>query len=225
MKKRTLISLLLILVIVISGCSVKTKTESPCGDRNQRIQQKLHKNRLDIELLAKSSSENDVNIVRDQLTKNGFNVKLNLQPDYGSFKSQQDAGNYDIALSSWTTVTGNPGLCRYVPFSKQVEITVFLQMGSSINSLMQEATQTPDEYKDTYKQFGRPLGNGSGLYRSIVHFPEKSGRESETFSECRTRFACPNPAPWLGNRLSSRTAPKCQRSVDSDAKCIRTDFS
>lgn len=28
MKKRTLISLLLILVIVISGCSVKTKTES-----------------------------------------------------------------------------------------------------------------------------------------------------------------------------------------------------
>ena len=49
-----------------------------------------------------------MNIVRDQLIKNGFDVKLNIQPDYGSFKAQRDAGNYDIALSSWTTVTGNP---------------------------------------------------------------------------------------------------------------------
>lgn len=109
MKKRTLIALLLILVLVISGCNVKTKTESQSetapSDTSENTQ---NQKPVDIELLAQSSSENNVNIIRDQLTKNGFNVKLNLQPDYGSYKSQQDAGNYDIALSSWTTVTGNP---------------------------------------------------------------------------------------------------------------------
>ena len=45
-----------------------------------------------------SSGESDINIVRDQLIKNGFDVKLNMQPDYGSFKAQQDAGNYDVAI-------------------------------------------------------------------------------------------------------------------------------
>ena len=63
---------------------------------------------MEIEILGMSSGEQDLNIVRDQLVKNGFNVKLNIQPDYGSFTAQKDAGNFDIALSSWTTVTGNP---------------------------------------------------------------------------------------------------------------------
>ena len=39
-----------------------------------------------------------MNIVRDQLIKNGFDVKLNIQPDYGSFTAQKDAGNYDLAF-------------------------------------------------------------------------------------------------------------------------------
>ncbi|WP_405170358.1 ABC transporter substrate-binding protein [Paenibacillus sp. FSL H8-0280] len=150
MKKRTLISLLLILVIVISGCSVKTKTESQAetapADTTETAQKPA-----DIELLAMSSSENDVNIVRDQLTKNGFNVKLNLQPDYGSFKSQQDAGNYDIALSSWTTVTGNPDYAVRSLFKTGGDYSI-LADGELDKLIDQAATQTPDEYKDTYKQ-------------------------------------------------------------------------
>ncbi|WP_339310292.1 ABC transporter substrate-binding protein [Paenibacillus sp. FSL k6-2145] len=150
MKKRTLISLLLILVIVISGCSVKTKTESQAetvpADTTETAQKPA-----DIELLAMSSSENDVNIVRDQLTKNGFNVKLNLQPDYGSFKSQQDAGNYDIALSSWTTVTGNPDYAVRSLFKTGGDYSILAD--AELDKLIdQAATQTPDEYKDTYKQ-------------------------------------------------------------------------
>ncbi|MGE6664905.1 ABC transporter substrate-binding protein [Paenibacillus xylanexedens] len=150
MKKRTLISLLFILVIVISGCSVKTKTESQAetapADTTETAQKPA-----DIELLAMSSSENDVNIVRDQLTKNGFNVKLNLQPDYGSFKSQQDAGNYDIALSSWTTVTGNPDYAVRSLFKTGGDYSI-LADGELDKLIDQAATQTPDEYKDTYKQ-------------------------------------------------------------------------
>ncbi|MEO2257515.1 ABC transporter substrate-binding protein [Paenibacillus amylolyticus] len=150
MKKRTLISLLLILVIVISGCSVKTKTESQAENAPADTTDTAQKP-VDIELLAMSSSENDVNIVRDQLTKNGFNVKLNLQPDYGSFKSQQDAGNYDIALSSWTTVTGNPDYAVRSLFKTGGDYSI-LADGELDKLIDQAATQTPDEYKDTYKQ-------------------------------------------------------------------------
>ena len=53
---------------------------------------------VEIEILGMSSGESDINIVLDQLIKNGFDVKLNMQPDYGSFKAQQDAGNYDVAI-------------------------------------------------------------------------------------------------------------------------------
>jgi len=155
MKKRTLISLLFILVIVISGCSVKTKTESQAetapADTTETAQKPV-----DIELLAQSASENDVNIVRDQLTKNGFNVKLNLQPDYGSYKSQQDAGNYDIALSSWTTVTGNPDYAVRSLFKTGGDYSI-LADGELDKLIDQAATQTPDEYKDTYKQLENRL--------------------------------------------------------------------
>ncbi len=46
--------------------------------------------------------------VRDQLIKNGFDVKLNTQPDYASFTAQKCKRHYHLSLSSWTTVTGNP---------------------------------------------------------------------------------------------------------------------
>lgn len=150
MKKRILVALLLILVLVISGCNVKTKTESQEQNQPSDTTETAPK-AVDIELLAMSSSENDVNIIRDQLTKNGFNVKLNLQPDYGSFKSQQDAGNYDIALSSWTTVTGNPDYAVRSLFKTGGDYSILADQ--EIDKLIdQAATQTPDEYKETYKQ-------------------------------------------------------------------------
>ncbi len=60
-----------------------------------------------IVILGQSSSDANMNILRDQLTKAGFEVELNTQPDYASMTQQQEAGNFDIALSGWTTVTGN----------------------------------------------------------------------------------------------------------------------
>ena len=94
------------MVLVLTGC-LNTKSEvtekaSTATDGGKNTV------KPEIEILSMSSNEADVNIVRDQLVKNGFEVKLNLQPDYGSFTSQKDAGNYDVAVSSWTTVTGNP---------------------------------------------------------------------------------------------------------------------
>lgn len=109
-----------------------------------------------ITILAQSSSEQNVNVVRDQLTKAGFQVETSLQPDYASFSAQQEAGNYDLAITSWTTVTGNPDYAVR---------SLFITDGDNSNVSNPEidelielaATQTPEEYVDTYKQFEEQL--------------------------------------------------------------------
>jgi len=79
--KRLLI-LLFIAVLALSGC-VQTKKDVE-GSKDSK-----GKGSTTIELLGMSASEEDMNIVRDQLVKNGFDVKLNIQPDYGSFSAQK----------------------------------------------------------------------------------------------------------------------------------------
>ncbi|BFH13680.1 hypothetical protein J6TS7_07230 [Paenibacillus dendritiformis] len=110
MKKRSLCIVMLAIALAVTGCTVNTKSNTegqnnPAADGDSKP---AAEGAVEIELLEMSSGQDDINIIRDQLTKNGFNVKLNLQPDYGSFKAQEEAGNFDISLSGWTTVTGNP---------------------------------------------------------------------------------------------------------------------
>ena len=109
-----------------------------------------------ITILAQSSSEQNVNIVRDQLTKAGFQVETSLQPDYASFSAQQEAGNYDLAITSWTTVTGNPDYAVRSLFITNGDNSIV--SNPEIDELIElAATQTPDEYEATYKQFEEQL--------------------------------------------------------------------
>ncbi|MCM3782698.1 ABC transporter substrate-binding protein [Neobacillus mesonae] len=149
--KKSLLPLLLALVVVVAGCSVNTKSDVAEQNEPATTEQTPEAGAVDIELLATSANESDVNIIRDQLVKNGFNVKLNLQPDYGSFKAQQDAGNYDISLSSWTTVTGNPDYAVRSLFKSGGDYSIMAD--PEVDNLIDEAsTQTPEEYQSTYKE-------------------------------------------------------------------------
>ncbi|WP_028561951.1 ABC transporter substrate-binding protein [Paenibacillus pinihumi] len=154
MKKRTLFTLLLAFVVVLSGCSVKTKSET-----DVKVDTNVNTNietPVNIELLGMSANESDINIVRDQLTKNGFNVKLNIQPDYSTFKAQQDAGNYDISLSGWTTVTGNPDYAVRSLFKTGGDYSILAD--SEIDALIEKAaTETKEQYTETYKQLEQRL--------------------------------------------------------------------
>ncbi len=132
----------LALVLFAAGC-VNTKSDVAEDSKNDG-------KKPTIEILGMSSSESDINILRDQLVKNGFDVKLNVQPDYGSFKSQQDAGNYDVALSSWTTVTGNPDYAVRSVFKSGGDYSTIAD--DKVDKLIDEAsTQTPEEFTKTYK--------------------------------------------------------------------------
>lgn len=153
--KKVLTSLLLTSVLLIGGCSVNTKSEVAEKEK-KKTNVVDDKNPVEIEILGQSGSETDINIVRDQLTKNGFKVKLNIQPDYGSFKAQQNAGNYDVALSSWTTVTGNPDYAVRSLFKTGGDYSILAD--AEIDKLIDKAsTQTPKEYVNTYKQLEQRL--------------------------------------------------------------------
>ncbi|MDP4098690.1 ABC transporter substrate-binding protein [Paenibacillus sp. P96] len=158
MYKKSAAILTLAILLLFTGCSITTKsdTANPTAESGTEKTPEATANGADIELLAQTSQESDVNIIRDQLTKNGFNVKLNLQPDYGSFSAQKDAGNYDIALSSWTTVTGNPDYAVRSLFKTGGDYSILSD--PEIDKLIdQAASESPEKYTETYKQLEQRL--------------------------------------------------------------------
>lgn len=90
MKSRIYSVLFLVLALVLTFTSVFAADEP-----------------IKITLLTRSSYANDANVVRDLLVKQGFDVTLDIQPDYASFHAKEEAGNYDVAFTGWATISGN----------------------------------------------------------------------------------------------------------------------
>ncbi|MBS4220660.1 hypothetical protein KHA96_20390 [Bacillus sp. FJAT-49711] len=149
--KKAILPLLLAFILVLAGC-VNTKSNVKNESKSNEGNKTANTSKPTIEILGMSTSEDDMNIVRDQLIKNGFEVKLNIQPDYGSFTTQKDAGNYDLAVSSWTTVTGNPDYAVRSLFKTGGDYSIMSD--EEVDKLIdQAATETPDQFADTYKKF------------------------------------------------------------------------
>ncbi|MBS4197791.1 ABC transporter substrate-binding protein [Lederbergia citri] len=149
--KKSFLPLLLAFILVLSGC-VNTKSKVGNEEKSNEGNKSANTSKPAIEILGMSTSEDDMNIVRDQLIKNGFDVKLNIQPDYGSFTAQKDAGNFDLALSSWTTVTGNPDYAVRALFKTGGDNSIMSD--EEVDKLIdQAATETPDQFTGTYKKF------------------------------------------------------------------------
>lgn len=104
-----------------------------------------------LSFLGQASYENDMNIVKDQLENAGFNVKMNIQPDYGSYRTQRQAGNYDIQIDDWMTVFGDPNYAMTALFSSTGSNS--LLKDKHVDQLLNKAsTQNEADVKQTYKQ-------------------------------------------------------------------------
>lgn len=196
-KTKLVVLLMLSLSLVLSACKLTTKNdvESSPSPTSTSANAVVDNNPVDIELLGMSSNEADLNIVRDQLAKNGFNVKLNIQPDYGSFKTQEDAGNFDISLSGWTTVTGNPDYAVRSLFKTGGDYSKLSD--PEIDELIEKAsTQTPEEYKETYKAFEEKLvfekAYIAPLYRSL----KSQALNQEVLNKDSVRLSKSRSLPW-----------------------------
>lgn len=194
MKKSSLLLLFLSLVIVLAGCNVTTKDDAQ-QNQQEPSDTSTDTSAVNIELLGMSSNESDINIIRDQLTKNGFNVKLNLQADYGSFKAQQDAGNYDIALSSWTTVTGNPDYAVRSLFKTGGDYSILSD--EEVDKLIdQAATQTPEDAVETYKQLEQRLVTDKAYIAPLYISLKSQAFNKDVLDENSVRLSKSRSLPW-----------------------------
>ncbi|MBD3860355.1 hypothetical protein IEE86_11490 [Bacillus sp. 28A-2] len=185
--KKSVLPLLIILLLVLAGC-VNTKSSVGNEEGSQASKET-------IELLGMSSSEDDLNIVRDQLVKNGFKVKLNIQPDYGSYTAQKDAGNYDIVLSSWTTVTGNPDYAVRGLFKTGADNSIMSD--KQIDQLIDKAaTETPDEYIQTYQELEKRLVFDKAYIAPLYNSLKAQGVNKEVINEKTVRLAKSRAVAW-----------------------------
>lgn len=167
MKRRLIAAILFaaMLVGVLTGCGPQTRddvkgpdtsTSTPSGGQTTGGQTGGSTNAapIDIQLLFQSSNEDTANVLRDQLTKAGFNVSLNMQPDYSSYLAQLEAGNYDMDISGWTTVTGNPDYAVRSLFITGGDYNRSGVADPKVDELIEKAgTETAEEYVKTYKEF------------------------------------------------------------------------
>lgn len=193
---RKILAVLLILVMILSvGCNVKTKedvkgtaADAPVSNTNQPV---------DIQILSMSINEKDVNIVRDQLSKAGFNVKLNIQPDYGSFVGQKEAGNYDIAISGWTTVTGNPDYAVRSIFTTGGDYNDYGLSDAKLDELVNKAsTETSEQYKETYKELEKVLVDENAYIVPLYSSLKSQGINKEILNVDSVRLSKSRSLPW-----------------------------
>lgn len=147
MKKLFALVLCIALVLtMLAGCGVKTKG-TDTGTEHEKVP---------ITLLSLSSLETETNVVRDQLTKAGFDVTLSIQPDYGSLFTQVDARNYDIYLCTMKVLSGNPDYgCRPMFYSTGIDNDSKV-VDAEVDRLIDlGASQLPQDYEETYAQLER----------------------------------------------------------------------
>lgn len=221
--KQTLSLSLLSLTVALAGCSVTTRDQAQPSAEPQASGAPADASAVDIEVLGMSASETDLNIVRDQLTKNGFNVKLNIQPDYGSFKSQQDAGNYDVALSSWTTVTGNPDYAVRSLFTTGGDYSILSD--EELDRLVDEAsTQTPEEAVETYRQLEQRLVTDKAYIAPLYISLKTQALNHEVLDAGSVRLSKSRSLPWEAVDFKDQSLRATQPLVLSQAASTLTSL-
>ena len=142
MKFRKVIILMLVL-LMLTGCnSKKNKVEKSAGVDVS----------LDLVYMSTYGAK-DATIIKDQLEKVGIKVNLVQTPDYATYKEKLANGDFDIAYSGWTTVTGNPDYAVRSLFTANGD-----HNKSGINDakleelILRAATETSDKYVKTYSE-------------------------------------------------------------------------
>lgn len=163
MKKGIALLLVAIMLFALAACG-KTESKPSSGTAPTKTPT--------ISILSMSSNEKVVNVVRDQLKKAGFDVTVNLQPDYSSYKALVDSGSYELAVSGWTTVTGNPDYAVRSLMKTGADYNMGGIVDEKVDDLVElAASQTAEEYVATYRELEQHITEEMAyfvpLYRGI----------------------------------------------------------
>ncbi len=141
MKKTvSLVLAFVLLATLLAGCGTKTPDNS--ADEKPKVV-----------ILANAGWGDDAyaNVIRDQLEKAGFAPSISLQPDYASWRSQVDAGNFDLAITYWVTTNGSPDYAVRGVFRSDGDFNLYGINDPKLDEYIDTAAkQTPAEYMQTY---------------------------------------------------------------------------
>ena len=151
-------------IALLTSCGSKTRENSAAGGDGKAVA-----GNETIRILSQSSYQSKAsNVLRDQLTKAGFNVELNTQPDYSSYLVPLKAGDYDLAITGWTTVTGNPDYAVRSLFMTGGDYNNLPVSDAKVDQLIDKAAaETPEQYVETYR-IGKLSCIGKSLYCSSL---------------------------------------------------------
>lgn len=207
MKKLWILFVVMMMTIGLVGCNVKTKDDAKNEPAKKEDTAKQDEQKdeatpvsgepVEIQVLAMSMDEKNLNIIRDQLSKAGFNVKLNIQPDYGSFVGQKDAKNYDMALSGWTTVTGNPDYAVRSIFKSDGDYNDYGLSDPKLDELIDKAaTETPEQYKETYTELENVLVKEHAYIVPLYSSYKSQAVNKEVLNLDSVRLSKSRSLPW-----------------------------
>ena len=174
-----------------------------------------------ISLLSMSASEKIVNIARDQLTKRGFTVNVNLQPDYSSFRALVDGGAYDLAISGWTTVTGNPDYAVRSLMKTGADYNMGGIDDARVNELVDRAaSQTAEEYVATYAELERYIIDEKAYFVPLYRGIKTQGVNIEVLDLSTVRISQARSMVWekieFNDRSKNETDPVYLAQAASD---------
>lgn len=123
-----------------------------CGSSQQST------NNVDIQIVTMAIHEKELNVMRDILSKNGFNPKINMLPDYASFIGTLNANNYDIAINSWNTITGNPDYAVRSLFISDGDYNYTQISNNKLDNLIEKASiEDLEKSKLTYNEIEKVI--------------------------------------------------------------------
>ncbi|MDL2293022.1 ABC transporter substrate-binding protein [Ruminococcaceae bacterium OttesenSCG-928-D13] len=96
---------------------------------------------IPVTLLSMPVFEIETNAIRDQLTKAGFDVTVNMQPDRASYVHVQDSGEYDMGILSWLTDASAPDFAVRMLFHNDGAYNSWPIVDDELSAMIDEAAQ------------------------------------------------------------------------------------
>ncbi|MDL2294272.1 ABC transporter substrate-binding protein [Ruminococcaceae bacterium OttesenSCG-928-D13] len=158
-RKFALVLALFMVLMALAGCNTRPSSSgggtAPSGSTADGGDAAPTGEAPEVVILVNAGDGDEpyANVVRDQLTKAGFNPVVSLQPDYASWRAQVDAGNFDLAVAYWVTTTGAPDYAVRPVFHSNGDFNLYGINDPKLDELIEKAsTQTADEYMPTYNE-------------------------------------------------------------------------
>ncbi len=100
MKK--FIATLIVSTLALTSCGDRPNTGAE-GDTTKDTSEKQ-----EINFVTMAINSQQAELISSQLNSVGFDTNIVTTPDYSTYVSELEKNEYDIAITGWTTVTGNP---------------------------------------------------------------------------------------------------------------------